>query len=254
MRTTQNLFISGALAVLLAVGATESAAADTLPLPAGLIPLQSAEGTRLLEASDARANFYALIQHLTSQQRLSYCGVASAVTVLNTLQPTNTPPCETLDGKAAYFDQVNFFSESVEQVVPQSVVQKQGFTLEQWAAAVASYGVKTEAWHCGKADGQADYAVFLAKAKAALTSTNQFLVINFSRKTLSQAGNGHFSPMGAYNEKENKFLVLDVAQFKYPAFWVDANLLWQAMNTADSVSKKNRGFVIITAGSKLLGG
>jgi len=28
---------------------------------------------------------------------------------------------------------------------------------------------------------------------------------------------------------------------------VDARLLWQAMNTVDSVSRLNRGFVIITA-------
>jgi hypothetical protein len=242
--------MAAATALLVATGATDSIAADTLPLPPGLIPLQSEAGTRLLEASAARTNFYALIQHLVSQQRLSYCGVASAVTVLNTLHPTNTPLCATLDGKVAYFDQVNFFTKPVEQVVPQSVVDKQGFTLEQWAAAVGSYGVKTEAWHCGAAGGQADFATFLAHAKTALQSTNQFLVVNFSRKTLAQTGNGHFSPVGAYNEKENKFLVLDVAQFKYPAFWVDAKLLWQAMDTEDSVSKKNRGFVIITANSK----
>ena len=247
MKPTQKLFVAAAVVLLAAAGAITAFAAETWTLPAGLIPLQSPAGTRLLEESDARENFYALIQHLTSQQKLSYCGVASAVTVLNTLRPTNTPLCETLDGKVAYFDQLNFFTAPVEQVVPQSVVVKQGFTLEQWAAAVGSYGVRTEVWHCGGANGQADCTAFLTRAKAALRTTNQFLVVNFSRKTLHQAGTGHFSPIGAYNEKENKMLVLDVAVFKYPAFWVDADLLWRAMNTEDSVSKKNRGFVIITA-------
>lgn len=250
MNHTRKLFLPLAAALLAVTGAVATFAAETLKLPAGLIPLQSSAGTRLLEESDARANFYALIQHMTSQQKLSYCGVASAVTVLNTVQPASTPLCETLDGKVAYFDQINFFSKAVEQIVPQSVAAKQGFTLEQWAAAVGSYGVKTEAWHCGEADGQADYATFLARAKTALKSTNQFLVINFSRKSLEQVGNGHFSPIGAYNEQANKFLVLDVALFKYPAFWVDAKLLWKALNTEDSVSKKNRGFVIITAAPK----
>ena len=228
------------LAVLAAV------AAGNPPLPAGLIPIQSVEGTRLLEESGARANFYALIQQLTSQQNLSYCGVASAVTVLNTIRPTNTPPCESLEGKVHFFDQVNFFSQPVEQVVAQSVVARQGFTLEEWTGAMRTWGVKAEAWHCGTREGQADYDAFLEHAKAALKSTNQFLVVNFSRKTLAQAGKGHFSPISAYNEKANKFLVLDVAQFKYPVFWVDANLLWQSMNTVDSVSKTNRGFVIVT--------
>ena len=75
-------------------------------------------------------------------------------------------------------------------------------------------------------------------AKAALQNTNQLFVINFSRKSLGQAGTGHFSPIGAYNEQANKFLVLAEALFKYPAFWVDANALWDSLATVDSVSKK----------------
>ena len=143
-----------------------------------------------------------------------------------------------------------FFSKPVEQVVAQSVVLKQGFTLREWSGAVATYGVKTEAWHCGTAEGQADYTNFLARAKVALQNTNQLLVINFSRKSLGQAGTGHFSPIGAYNEQANKFLVLDVALFKYPAFWVDGKALWDSLATVDSVSKKNRGFVVITSDVK----
>ena len=233
---------------LLMVMATASFAEDAEPLPAGMISLQSPEGVRLLETSGARANFYALIQHLTTQQRPTYCGVASAVTILNTVRPSDTPVSDSLNGKFAWFDQVNFFSKAVEQVIPQTEVQKHGFSLDQWAAAISTYDVKIEKWHCGEAAGEADYAAFLAKAKDALASTNQYLVVNFLRKSLGQTGRtGHFSPVGAYNEKENKFLVLDVAQFKYPAFWVDAKLLWEAMNTGDSISAKHRGFVIITA-------
>jgi hypothetical protein len=245
MKTIQRIL---AVTALLTVVATASFADDAQPLPAGMISLQSPEGGRLLETSGARANFYALIQHLTTQQRPTYCGVASAVTVLNTVRPSDTPVSDSLNGKFAWFDQVNFFSKAVEQIIPQTEVQKHGFSLDQWAAAIGTYDVKIEKWHCGEAAGEADYAAFLAKAKAALTSINQYLVVNFLRKSLGQAGKtGHFSPVGAYNEKENKFLVLDVAQFKYPAFWVDGKLLWDAMNTGDSVSAKHRGFVIITA-------
>ncbi|HTB84113.1 MAG TPA: phytochelatin synthase family protein [Candidatus Sulfotelmatobacter sp.] len=237
-----------AVTAVLTAMAMMSFADDARPLPAGMISLQSPEGIRLLETSGARANFYALIQHLTTQQRPTYCGVASAVTVLNTVRPSNTPVSDSLNGKFAWFDQVNFFSKAVEQVIPQSTVQQHGFSLDQWAAAMSTYDVKIEKWHCGDADGEANYAAFLAKATAALTSTNEYLVVNFLRKSLGQTGRtGHFSPVGAYNEKENKFLVMDVAQFKYPAFWVDAKLLWDAMNTGDSVSAKHRGFVVVTA-------
>jgi hypothetical protein len=216
-------------------------------LPEGQIPLHSPAGIRLLEESDARANFYSLMQRLESQQTLSYCGVASAVTVLNTLHLTNAPLCETLNRKFPYFDQSNFFSREVEQVVPRSVAAKIGLTLEEWAAAVGSYGVKTEAHHCGEGEGEVRLAAFLARAKTVLKSPNQNLVVNFQRGTLGQIGSGHFSPVGAYNEKADKFLILEVALFKYPVFWVDAGLLWKAMNTRDSVSLKNRGFVVVTA-------
>jgi hypothetical protein len=243
---TLNKILAGS--TLMTAIATATFAEDAPVLPAGMISLQSPEGTRLLETSTARANFYALIQHLTTQQRPTYCGVATAVTVLNTVRPSDTPVSESLNGKFAYFDQVNYFSKAVEQVIPESTVQQHGFSLDQWAAAIGTYDVKVEKWHCGDRDGEADYTNFVARAKAALSSTNQYVVVNFLRKALSQTGRtGHFSPVGAYNEKENKFLVLDVAQFKYPAFWVDAKLLWDAMDTGDSVSQKHRGFVIITA-------
>jgi len=223
------------------LGAAES------PLPAGQIPLDSEAGIRLLEESGARASFYSLIQHLAWQQTPTYCGVASAVTVLNTLHPTNTPLCATLGGKIAIFDQQNFFTPRVEQVVAQSVVAKQGFTLDEWTRAVGSYGLKTEAFHCGDASGLTGFTEFLDRAKKTLARKDQFLVVNFERKAMGQAGKtGHFSPVGAYNEQENKFLVLEVAIFKYPVYWVDAELLWKAMSTQDRVSQKNRGFVIVS--------
>ena len=38
---------------------------------------------------------------------------------------------------------------------------------------------------------------------------------------------------------------MDVARYKYPPFWVDADLLWQAMATPDSVSARHRGYVVV---------
>ena len=45
-------------------------------------------------------------------------------------------------------------------------------------------------------------------------------------------GGGHFSPLAAYNGKADDLLLMDVARYKYPPFWVDTDLLWQAMATA----------------------
>ena len=94
--------------------------------------------------------------------------------------------------------------------------------------------------------------------KSTCASTDRILVVSYSRKTLRQTGDGHFSPIGGYDPDTNSVLVLDVARFKvrygrgactgtdvgnsqsdqrnvhervgaavqYPSYWVSADLLW----------------------------
>jgi glutathione gamma-glutamylcysteinyltransferase len=40
----------------------------------------------------------------------------------------------------------------------------------------------------------------------------EIMAISYSRKVLGQTGTGHFSPVGAYSEKDDKLLILDVAR------------------------------------------
>jgi len=68
------------------------------------------------------------------------------------------------------------------------------------------------------------------------------LVVSFSRSALNQTGDGHFSPIGAYNETEDKVLVLDVARFKYAPYWVSVTDLYRSMQEKDVVTKKPRGW------------
>jgi len=57
---------------------------------------------------------------------------------------------------------------------------------------------------------------------------------------------GHISPLGAYDGDTDKFLILDVARYKYPPVWVKAAVLFGAMNTADSDNNnRTRGYVLI---------
>ena len=77
---------------------------------------------------------------------------------------------------------------------------------------------------CAAVEGAAQ---FREAAKAALGARDRFVLINFSRETMSDdgQGGGHFSPLAAYDEETDSFLVMDVARYKYPPFWVDADLL-----------------------------
>jgi Phytochelatin synthase len=67
----------------------------------------------------------------------------------------------------------------------------------------------------------------------ALRDETARVVINYGRPALSQVGGGHFSPLVSYHRREDRFLILDVAKYKYPPVWVTAAQLYQAMSTLD---------------------
>ena len=62
---------------------------------------------------------------------------------------------------------------------------------------------------------------------------------------LINPGDGHFSPIGGFNESNRMVLVMDVARFKYPAYWVSIDLLWESLHPKDESTNKSRGEIII---------
>ena len=84
-------------------------------------------------------------------------------------------------------------------------------------------------------------------ATKALAENKEYVIVNFARGVFGQDGNGHMSPLAAYDSKTDRFLILDVSRYKYPATWATAAQLWTAMNTDDLTSKKKRGFVLVSA-------
>lgn len=71
------------------------------------------------------------------------------------------------------------------------------------------------------------------------------LVVSYSRKGLKQTGDGHYSPIGAYDEDTDSVLILDVARFKYPPHWVKLQDLYISMRYLDSTTKKPRGWMLL---------
>ena len=63
---------------------------------------------------------------------------------------------------------------------------------------------------------------------------------------MNQTGDGHFCPIGGFDKKARKVLLLDTARFKYPPHWVDIELLYEAMNTKDEVTGLLRGMILST--------
>ena len=86
-----------------------------------------------------------------------------------------------------------------------------------------------------------------ALAAACRAPDGPFLVVNYARAALGQTGDGHFSPVGAWHEGEDRLLVLDVARFKYPPHWVKVESLWAAMTALDPSSDEPRGWATLKA-------
>ncbi|MBW4574106.1 MAG: phytochelatin synthase family protein [Aphanothece sp. CMT-3BRIN-NPC111] len=220
-----------------------SVLAQTLPLTRNLIPFNSVAGEQLLIESKARQDYWPLSMQFVTQNNQAYCGVASSVMVLNAL----SIPAPEAPQYAPFhmFTQENFFNnEQTKKVVSPDVVSRKGMTLNQLGQLLESYSVKAKVYH--SADSSIEE--FRQLAVDNLKEPGNFILVNYLRKAIGQEKGGHISPIAAYNQQTDRFLILDVSRYKYPPVWVTATDLWQAMATLDSDSGKTRGFVLVNRG------
>ncbi len=82
--------------------------------------------------------------------------------------------------------------------------------------------------------------------KDTLQDTDKRLVINYTRQAIDQEGGGHISPVAAYDEDNDKVLILDVAKYKYPPVWITTSELHDAMSGIDTDSNLSRGIVVVS--------
>src|SRR5437762_4315791 len=91
------------------------------PLPDNLIKLSSKPGLILLKR-DVNENTLKLLSHFTTQESVSYCGVASIVMVLNAIN--FNPPVATQYKPYKYYTQEEFFTEQVNKIITAKKVAK----------------------------------------------------------------------------------------------------------------------------------
>ena len=227
-------------AISLAVSVTRDARAQRAPLPPGLIALDSVEGARLARESDASDDFFHLANQWESQQLGSFCGVASSVMVLNALQIG--APAVPAWGVYHAFTQDNVFDGAPSRVLTAQSVSHGGMTIEQLGRFLEAHGsVRVRVVHAAESSLDA----FRAAARANLAEPGNYVVVNYDRAGVGQETMGHISPLGAYHAASDRFLVMDVARYKYPGVWVAAADLFRAMNTRDPAAGASRGYVLI---------
>jgi hypothetical protein len=220
---------------------TMLARAETLPLPQSLIGAASDQGEALFLDADAREAYFPLVSNFLTQHNQSFCGVASMVMVLNALE-LPAPAVPAFDPYRT-FTQDNVLNARTEAVLPVEVIKKQGITLDQLGGLLAVQPVSVSVHHAADSSIEA----FRSHARDALAAPGQFVIVNYLRKAIGQERGGHISPLAAFDSESDRFLILDVARYKYPPVWVKTAELFAAMNTQDSDNEnKTRGYVLVS--------
>jgi hypothetical protein len=210
--------------------ATSEPASSPLALPSPLLDVRSTEGQSLLESTPFRIDHDVLLKHFVTQSRRGYCGVASGTIVVNALHESIPP-----------LSQDTFFTARATAVRSSLDVTFRGMTLEQLADLLRAHDLSVSVVYAS----ESNLETFRSAARASLMDASDFLLVNYDRVTLHQQGSGHISPVVAYHAGTDRFLVLDVASYKYPPTWVPATDIWNAMNVPDTSSGKSRGFLLI---------
>lgn len=244
-------------------------------LPEHLVALSAQEGQQALMRAmlqNTAATYFMLTQHWDNQSDPASCGVTTLRQVLNAagMDPTAV---RWKGGWRYYGSDAMVVCKCMDPVR----IQRAGITLPEFVRLAHCHGLegrseRPDAWRnegTGKSrintvdDFRQDVLQSLRTRESsasmsespvnpnddATTRSNAdetlpptFLVVSFSRAVLQQTGDGHFSTVAAYDAQTDSCLVLDVARFKYPPYWVRVEELYDAMRPLDPVTKQSRGW------------
>jgi Phytochelatin synthase len=211
---------------------------------AGLVDLTGPEGELLLSESEARAAFLPLMANFETQKNQTYCGPTSIAMILNALQV----PAPTANYDAyRIFTQENVLNALTDSIITARSVARRGMTLDKVADVLRVYGVSVDT-HYADASGVDEFRRLAADN---LSKPGRHVIVNFSRSALGQEGIGHISPLGAYDADSDRFLILDVARYKLPAFWVTTQELFNAMAEPKNSKGQTRGYLLVRGPSDL---
>ena len=205
-----------------------------------LVPFRSDLGKRLLVEciqSGSSENYLSLSEQFLTQSSPPSCGVATLAMVLNSLK---------VDPGRVWRKPWRWFTE--EMLISCFPLEKSEQTL---GLTMEHFGLIAE---CNGATAQTFYGsnITLGDFRRALeavfvhSDSERRLVVAFDRAVLGQTGTGHYSPIGAYHRESDMCLVLDVARFKYPPYWVPVDLMWESLRTVDPETRRSRGFFIMS--------
>ncbi|MDE0047998.1 MAG: phytochelatin synthase [bacterium] len=235
-------------------------------LPAVLVEWESGESIERLSSSSYKTDFFPLSNHFISQDNSIFCGPVSSAIVLNALRLGKKDGLPK-DRQSIAEDEMAWLWEGADpfygKYTPNNVLNEEtktrlevlgkpiliegeamsdfGLQLSQLAQALRSHGLKVET---RVVDDDADADAIRREIAANLASGDDYVLVNYARRALGQEGGGHISPLGAYDEHSDSFLIMDVNPNRAPWVWVSSDDLIAAMRTFDTV--ENRGYLLIS--------
>ena len=210
-----------------------------LGIPLGSVSLLESRGQARISSAEANTSFLPLSAYFETQKNQAFCAVASSVIILNALNIQR--PKNRFYPDFPYFNQDEFFNSIDPKLANPETVSKEGMTFEQLAAVLRQFPVSVSAYR----GDTLSVDKFRETIRSALSSKDQFALLNFFRPSIGEVGVGHWSPLAAFDAKSDSVLVLDVARYKYPPLWVPVTKLYEGAQKVDNTSGVARGLLVI---------
>lgn len=249
-------------AALVAPAMADTASAQTL------LPFDSSAGMTRLAHASGTADFPALANHFEPQSNRAFCGPTTAAIVLNAMNagrgnaPRDRSRLRPGDDKflPAGFDltvarhtqesviekgpktRAQVFSEPV--TIAGKEVQDGGYQLRQLDALLRRHGVATRLVIAADLVSDAQIRADLADN---LKRAGDYVIVNYRRDAVGQAGGAHISPLGAYDADSDSVLLMDVNPDSAGWVWMPLATLIRGMRTRDVVEP--RGYILIHGAS-----
>ncbi len=242
-------------------------ALETSPsYPLDLIEFSTQEGLDRFSRSTGRIDFPSLANQFEAQTNAAFCGPTSAAIVLNTIYSRSAGlPVDrsrlrmddlkhisaTFDPAIARYTQDNVITKGKKtraQVLgePTTINGKKtkdfGYQIRQFDEMLSANGLNT---HLVVVTDDFPESAIRKDLIENLKRADDYAIVNYKRSALGQKGGGHISPLGAYDETSDSFLVLDVNPASAGWVWVKTTSLIKGMRTFDTV--ENRGYILISA-------
>lgn len=204
--------------------------------PTYLTPFSSHEGMNRLSRARCKLNWGNLAQNYRTQENPVICGPTTGAIVVNALHGTTIRTWSPMA-----------FAEHSRHIVPMAKFRTElssrskgaGMTLSQMQQALVEFEgliVSKHLVHCFEPRQKRLIVRYLSRP-------GRCVVVNYQRSKLGQNPGGHFSPLAAYDEVSDSFLILDTNPSNGPWVWVASLDLFSAMAEKDQNSY--RGFLLI---------